>query len=820
MRRAIVALLLCAACACSRQPDRTFAQLFESSNNEIRRGDLTRARTLAEQGVTLTSGTPAAAWSWRFRLLQGEILLLQRQIAAVLPLLHEPIPGTTALAESRARQKYLEGVALAMQGSTADALRAAEDAGRQAAATPSLETLLDAQMLQGRLILSLGRREEGEAILTRVAEQGEAARDRYHQAAAIVNLGYGRLARSRFDEALTFFERVLSLSELETQTVYATALNNAGICYSRLGRFDRALEVQRRALAVHEKGGSQIAVEQALGAIGSSYFLNGDFRQSLEYLERAFRVSTDAGHAADAALWAGSLAAAYTDLGEWDAASRFNGEAIRLKEASASGKLFYNTLTSAAIAAGRAQPSQAAALYTSALAAAPTVPAVQWEAEAGLARLDVTASHWPEASRHFDRALDVIEKTRSDLLQLDYKLSFLTRLIRFYQECVETLVRQGQPERALEIADSSRARVLIERQGGEPIRRVRAADFTRLAQTTGSVLVSYWLAPARSYVWIVTPREMHCVALPPAADIATLVQQYQQFVEDSVGDPLSVTTSAGDQLYQILIAPVAAWIPAGASVIIVADGALHNLNLETLPVPGARRHYWLEDVTVAMAPSFAMLAAAPPVAADARRSALLIGDPLATEPAFPRLPYAGAEIAGIEHALAGTETVVYTGARATPAAYAAAQPGRFTVIHFAAHAAANRESPLDSAVVLAPADGRFKLYARDLVERSLRADLVTISACQSAGARVYSGEGLVGFAWGFLRAGARHVIAGLWDVNDRSTARLMETLYMRIAAGDAPAAALRQAKLSLVRSGTPFVKPYYWGAFEVFTIDR
>ena len=61
---------------------------------------------------------------------------------------------------------------------------------------------------------------------------------------------------------------------------------------------------------------------------------------------------------------------------------------------------------------------------------------------------------------------------------------------------------------------------------------------------------------------------------------------------------------------------------------------------------------------------------------------------------------------------------------------------------------------------------------------------MTVSACRSAGERVYAGEGLVGFAWAFLRAGARRVVAGLWDVDDRSTADLMDAIYTRLAAGD------------------------------------
>jgi CHAT domain-containing protein len=98
----------------------------------------------------------------------------------------------------------------------------------------------------------------------------------------------------------------------------------------------------------------------------------------------------------------------------------------------------------------------------------------------------------------------------------------------------------------------------------------------------------------------------------------------------------------------------------------------------------------------------------------------------------------------------------------------------------------------------------------------LRAELVTISACRGAGARVYSGEGLVGFTWAFLQAGAKNVIAGLWDVSDNSTAQMMDRLYEGIDAGKSPAKALHEAKLSMVRSNSNYRKPYYWGAFQVY----
>ena len=161
----------------------------------------------------------------------------------------------------------------------------------------------------------------------------------------------------------------------------------------------------------------------------------------------------------------------------------------------------------------------------------------------------------------------------------------------------------------------------------------------------------------------------------------------------------------------------------------------------------------------------------------------------------------------------------FEGARAVPAAYREAMPDRFSYVHFTAHATANLDSPLDSAVILSGPDAAFKLYARDVAALPLNAELVTVSACRSAGERTYSGEGLVGFAWAFLRGGARRVVAGLWDVDDKSTAELMDGLYAGLAAGEPAGKALRAAKLTLLRRGGPTAKPYYWAPFELFTLS-
>ena len=798
---------------CAIDTEHRLASTFDASKAAVRRGELGEARALAERGLALAAKD--SPWAWTFRLYRGEILLLQHEPADVLPLVREVPPAGAPFDGVRARQKYLEARLQLTQNHLTDALASLDAARRAGGATRDLRFEID--WFDGQLRLRLGKWAEGESRLNEVIAQAAAANDHYHEARALNDLGMGGVIRSRWDEALLRFERVLSFADLEHLTVYGEALTNAGICYARLGEFDRAVATQRRSIDLHEGRGPRIDFEHALGELGHTFMQRGDTRQALPYLRQALDVSNQSNLQADAAVWAGNLAAAHAELGEWDEAARVNDEAKRLKVASRAGNLVYTTLNAAQIAQGRGQLEEASRLFEETLANGAEVPSVRWSAYAGLAGVAIAARQPERAARSFEAALDTIEKTRSGLLKTDYKLTFMSQLIKFYQDYVDALVNEGRIERALEVSESSRGRVLAERSDLAPPARANASALQKVAAQSRSVLLSYWLGSVRSYVWIVTATGVKGLPLPPAKEIEALVRQYQTTLGSALADPLAASNTAGDRLYQILVEPLASSIPPNTRVIIVPDGALHGINFETLPVPGAKRHYWIEDVEVQTAPALSMLTAAAPGSIRAR-SLLLFGDPAPRPPEFPALKYAAAEIANVSKHFPADGVAAYQRDRASPAAYRTATPDRYGFVHFTAHAATNLESPLDSAVILTGPDYAYKLYARDVASMPLRADLVTVSACRSAGERAYSGEGLIGFAWAFLRAGASRVIAGLWDVDDRSTADLMDTLYARIAAGDAPARALRAAKLSLLAKGGGYGKPYYWGPFQIFTV--
>lgn len=818
IRRKLICLtsLLVILVSCSTGTDRQLQQLYDEATRELLRGELSLARERADEGLSAARRPEASVWAWKFRLLHDEIRLVERQLSQPFPALDEGVPETPDYSWVRARQRSLKGQHHLAKGELSQAVAAFDETMGLAKTASATDVLIDANILKGVALVRLGRSTEGDATLAAAIASAKASGDRFREASATLNRGAAYLVRDRYDEALPFFETVIAMTDLSSLMVYAVGLRNAGICYARLGNFDRAIDVQRRSVEVNEQRGPRIYLQQALGALGVTHLLNGSYAEAIPYTRRAFEVATAAGLIEDAARWADNLTTAHASLGQWEEAERMNREARRLNEQVGTRTFIYNTFHRAEIATGRGQTTEARKLYEELLADPATPPALAWEVHAELGNLSARAGDLTAVSRHYRAALDVIEHTRSELLETDYQLSFLTRLIRFYERYIDVLIERREVEEALTVADSIRARVLADRHGVVAPSRPSVSVFRRAAHGLRSALLFYWIGSARAYAWVVTGDGVRFIPLETnAQEIKKLVDSYRSTIVTSLGDPVAIATSAGDTLFQRLIQPVASVLPSGGRVIIVPDGALNTLNFETLPVPGERRRYWIEDVEIAVAPSLASLSVRLSPSIDREQSVLLIGDPVSADPKFPSLKYAAAEMKAVSGAFSGRASV-YAASRATPAQYLASQPGKFGIVHFTAHAEANAESPLDSAVILSPDEGGYKLYARDVADRPLSADLVTISACRSAGERTYAGEGLVGFAWAFLRAGARRVIAGLWDVDDRSTAALMGQVYAKVADGVSPGEALRSAKLEMIRGGTATAKPYYWAPFQLF----
>jgi CHAT domain-containing protein len=196
----------------------------------------------------------------------------------------------------------------------------------------------------------------------------------------------------------------------------------------------------------------------------------------------------------------------------------------------------------------------------------------------------------------------------------------------------------------------------------------------------------------------------------------------------------------------------------------------------------------------------------------ATRSSTLSSGPL------ERLPFSAEEAEAIAGLVPEGERYVAIGFEANRETLLGIPLADYRVIHFATHGVIDTRYPDLSALALsgvdaagAPMNGLLGLP--DVYALDLNADLVVLSACETALGRDIRGEGLLGLTQGFLYAGAKGVVASLWPVTDRATAELMRRFYDHMLRdGLRPADALRRAQLSI--SAEPlWGHPYYWSAF-------
>jgi CHAT domain-containing protein len=196
---------------------------------------------------------------------------------------------------------------------------------------------------------------------------------------------------------------------------------------------------------------------------------------------------------------------------------------------------------------------------------------------------------------------------------------------------------------------------------------------------------------------------------------------------------------------------------------------------------------------------------------------------------LPRLPGTRHEADLIQAAAPAENTRILLGFDANREQATSPEMGAYRFIHFATHSVFDDEHPESSGVILsmfkrdgAPDDGTLRL--RNIYDLKLSADLVVLSACDTALGKSIKGEGIVGLTRGFMYAGSPRVVATLWRVDDDATREFMKDFYEAIFTSQAsPAAALRQAQAEM-RQQPRFHSPYYWGAFilegEWLPLDR
>jgi CHAT domain-containing protein len=161
------------------------------------------------------------------------------------------------------------------------------------------------------------------------------------------------------------------------------------------------------------------------------------------------------------------------------------------------------------------------------------------------------------------------------------------------------------------------------------------------------------------------------------------------------------------------------------------------------------------------------------------------------------------------------EAEMTTGLDASEALLKSDKMKGFKYLHFATHGQVNESKPELSRIFLAPsADQDGSLYAGEIYNLKINADLVTLSACETGLGKIAKGEGIVGLSRALQYAGANNLIVSLWQVADQSTAQLMIKFYDQQLHNSYSGynRALREAKLDLLNS-EKYQHPYFWAPF-------
>jgi CHAT domain-containing protein len=782
----------------------------------------------ADRAYTEYSRAKNTEWAWRFRVLKAQVLVQRGSLSESLQLLNEDLPASLRNSDVAVRRRMEQGLAHDFSRQYDKAEEDLKDAEKLARTyQPSL--FADVEQAKGILDVDLRKYPEAEADFQSALSIAREQKLQHLQAAALGSLGNVAMSQYQYDRAIEQYKSALRVSTaLHENASFAKTLGNIAWSYFELGDFEHALSLFNQAVEASQRSGLVADRVYWLTGVANSDFALHDYQAAEATLQQAMRLARESDEKNTLVECLNDLSAVALERGDVEAAERYNREASNLEQSGIDrSHVLYSELIRARILSNRRDFAAAEPLLQRIAGDPGTTKADRWEAKARLAKVYDDENQLAKAEREYWEVIGTFEEARKSVGQDELRLSFLSGGIRYYDDYVEFLITRGRSNDALKAAELSRARILIEGKSSKvtalqvSLKSTPGVQPRQIAKRLNATLLFYWVGQRHSYLWVITPITTAHFTLPAASVIDPVIKTYRDAVAESK-DVAETNKAAGEELYAMLVAPAQKLMAQNSRVVLLPDGSLYSLNFETLIVPGPKPHFWIEDVSLTSASSLSLLASAAHRIRPKQRNLLLIGDALRASDDFEQIPQAEHEMKVVEGYFPESNRTVLTREQATPGAYLASNPERYAYLHFVTHGTASRAQPLESAVILSkePATDTYKLYARDIVTRHLNAELVTISACNGSGTRAYSGEGLVGLSWAFLRAGAHNVIGALWEVsNAPSTAQLMDAFYKGLSRGEDPAVALREAKLSFLRSSSSnsvLKKPYYWATFQLY----
>ncbi len=439
--------------------------------------------------------------------------------------------------------------------------------------------------------------------------------------------------------------------------------------------------------------------------------------------------------------------------------------------------------------------------------------------------------------------LEDAEKTLRDGIQVweskrawansngDNKMSISETQATTYRLLQNVLIARDKISGALEIAERARTAAFVELLAKKTASSPRATStitpptieqIQQIAKTKNSTLVEYSVIyehlnelgqpqnrESEVIIWVVQPtgevtfRKSDLTPLwqgqkNTLAEFVVSIRQGLGALRWDVGNGRRTIAPPFQQLYQVLIEPIADKLPANpeAHVIFIAQQALFMIPLS--PLQDASGNYLLEKHTILTSPAIMLLDLTRQQRQripESLNESLVVGNPEPMPGRFRPLPAAKQEALSIASLI---KTQAITGKAATKAEILQRMPSS-RVIHLATHAKLDESRGLESAIALAPSStDNGWLTAEEILDLKLSAELVVLSACNTGRGSI-TGDGFIGLSSSLISSGVSSAIVSLWSIPDSPTAFLMKEFYYRLQQNPDKAQALRQAMLTTMK---------------------
>lgn len=392
------------------------------------------------------------------------------------------------------------------------------------------------------------------------------------------------------------------------------------------------------------------------------------------------------------------------------------------------------------------------------------------------------------------------------------------------QSELETYLRQLYPDRSAEFRLADRQPLSY-----ELVQRLDANE----------VVLDYFLGEETVYVGVCTSAGVDLLKLPIGQDsLSTLVERFRTSIEQNPSLQAfnrQLNIEAGFDLYQALLAPVLK-DKSYRKLTIIPDGILNDLPFSGLPTatpsvaenqPRASVPFLVLDYDIRLQHSMALLLEEDQDNSGLRQAVLFIGpeqkESITIQPwvdneqsvTLSPLTYGLEEEEQIaEH----FNTVPLSGREADRSSFGSAINGQ-SLIHFAGHGLVNPQDVYRSFLAFnwnnEQEPIRDLLFLDDLDAMQLDAELLVLSACETASGELSSGEGNISLSRAAVVAGAESVVATYWLVNQEFKATFFGQFYEQLAAGASKDTALCEAQRWAIRNSAAYTHPYYWAAFSL-----